>query len=122
MEWEITIHNDNKYIEVVTAGVGDKDGSIEMVKSIRETMRHNRIVKAIIDHRNLTDVSGSVVDVYQRPKLFKLLGVILNIKIAEIINVAHLEHFSFFETVCQNNGFTFSIFYEKENALEWLLE
>ncbi|MCW8850484.1 MAG: hypothetical protein OQJ81_10940 [Melioribacteraceae bacterium] len=61
------------------------------------------------------------MEVYDRPKLFKLIGVILGIKIAEIIKPDHLNHFRFLRTVCINSGFSFAIFYDRENALEWLL-
>ena len=121
MEWEITIHKDYKYVEIVTKGVADNQGSIEMAKSIAETMRHNRMTKALIDHRNITSVSGSAVEVYERPKLFKIIGMLLGIKIAEVINPDHLEHFKFLETVCINRGYKFSVFFDRTNALEWLL-
>ena len=110
MEWEITIHKDHKYIEIITGGVLDKDGSMEMAKTIAETMRHHRITKALIDHRNVSDVSGKIIDVYERPKLFRLIGVILGIKIAEIVNPDHIKHFRFLETVCINRGYKFSVF------------
>lgn len=121
MEWEITIHNEHNYIEVITKGVADSNGSMEMAKSIAETMRSNKITKAIIDHRNITDVSGTVAQIYKRTKFFKLIGVLLGIKIAEIIKPEHLEHFKFFETVCINRGYKFSVFYERKKAMVWLL-
>ena len=122
MECEITIHSDNKYIEIVTTGVLDKDSSMDMAKTIAATMRHNRVTKALIDHRNVTIIHGSVIDVYERPKIFRIMGILLGIKIAEIINPDHLEHFKFLETVCINQGYKFSIFYDKTDALQWLLD
>jgi hypothetical protein len=121
MEWEVTIHHDNKYIEIVTKGIADKDSSLAMAKTIAETMRHNRFTKVLIDHRNIEKVTGEIIDIYDRPKLFKIIGVILGIKIAEIINQDHLEHFKFFETVCVNQGYKFSFFFDKTNALQWLI-
>ena len=121
MDWEITIHSDQKYVEIVTKGALDRDGSLEMAKEISKTMRRNRIKRALIDHRNISDVSGEVIDIYERPKIFRIIGVILGIKVAEVINLDHLKHFRFLETVCLNQGFKFSIFHERRNALEWLL-
>jgi hypothetical protein len=121
MELEITIHSDFKYIEFVTNGVVDKDASMKMAKTISETMKRHRITKALIDHRNVTDVTGGVMDVYERPGIFRLFGIILGVRIAELINPAHLEHFKFLETVCINQGIRFSIFYDRTKALEWLL-
>ena len=122
MEWEITVHSDHKYFEIVTRGVLDKDSSMEMAKVISKTMRRHRLTKALIDHRNISDVSGEIIDVYERPKLFRIIGVILGIKIAEIINPNHFGFFRFLETVCRNQGFDFSLFYERQKALEWLLD
>jgi hypothetical protein len=121
MEWEITLRLDQNYIEVVTRGVADKDGSLTMAKTIAETMRKNQVTRALIDHRNIEKVSGSVADIYERPKIFRFIGMILGIKIAEIINPEHEKHFKFLETVCVNRGYKFSIFYERTPALEWLL-
>jgi hypothetical protein len=122
MECEIKIHNDEKYIEVVTTGVADTDGSLRMAKTIKETMQQHRMTKVLIDHRNIDSVSGKTIEIYDRPKIFRVIGVILNIKIAEIIKPDHVKHFSFFETVCSNQGFRISIFQEKLPALEWLLK
>ena len=122
MEWDITLHRENAYIEVVTKGMADHESSLEMAKAIAKTMRTNRYTKVLIDHRNIEKVSGKVVEIYERPKMFKIIGVILGIKIAEIIKPDHLEHFRFLETVCINRGYKFSIFYDKAAALNWLLE
>jgi hypothetical protein len=122
METEIIIHSDQKYIEFITIGVIDKDISLEMAKTISGCMRHNKITKALIDHRSATIIAGTTVDIYERPKIFRLIGMILGIRIAELINPAHLDHFQFLETVCINQGFKFSVFYDKSKALQWLLE
>ncbi|MBA4394757.1 MAG: hypothetical protein C0407_14500, partial [Desulfobacca sp.] len=122
MEWKIVINDEYKYIKVITSGIADKDGSLNMAKAITHIMKTNRITKVLIDHRNVVSVTGSVTDIYNRPKLFKIIGVILRIRIAEIIKPEHLEHFKFFETVCVNRGFQISIFQDKEKALSWLLE
>ncbi len=122
MEWEIRIHNEENYIEVITKGVADKDSSLNMAKTIKETMQQHRITKALIDHRKIEGVSGEIIEIYDRPKLLRIIGLVLGIKIAEIIKPVHMKHFSFFETVCINQGFRISIFQEKLPALEWLLK
>jgi hypothetical protein len=122
MKWKFVINNEDKYIEVITSGIADKDGSLDMAKAIAHTMRTHRITRALIDHRNIVSVVGNITDVYNRPKLFKIIGVVLGIKIAEIIKSEHVEHFKFFETVCVNRGYRISIFQEKEKAISWLLK
>ena len=116
MEWEVIIHNDHKYIEIVTRGFLDKDSSMDMAKTIAETMRRHRLTKALIDHRNISNVPGEIIDIYERPKkLFRIIVAILGIRIAEIINPDHSKHFKFLETVMRNQGYKFSIFFERSN-------
>jgi CxxC motif-containing protein len=122
MEYEIRADNDEKYIEVVTRGVADTDASLGMAKTIKEIMQQHRMTKVLIDHRNIEKVSGKTIEIYDRPKILRLMGIIMNIKIAEVIKPDHVKHFSFFETVCINQGFKVSIFHEILPALEWLLK
>jgi hypothetical protein len=121
MEWDITTHKNYNYIEIVTKGVADNNDSMEMAKIIADTMRHGRITRALIDHRNITGVSGSTLNIVDRPKLFRLIGLLFGIKLAAIINPDHAEHFKFLETVCMNQGYTYSVFYDKTKGLNWLL-
>jgi hypothetical protein len=121
MEWELIVHKEGKYVEIITQGVADYDGSLNMAKYILETMKNNRITKVIIDHRKITGISGKTIKIYNRPKTLRLIGLILGVKIAEIIKSEHIEHFRFFETVCIHQGINMSIFQEKKEALKWLL-
>lgn len=122
MEWEIAVHRDEKYIEVVTRGTANKENTLKMAKDVADSMKRNRITRALIDHRGIQSVSGDVVDIYERPKILKLIGLILRIRIAELIKPEHKEHFEFLETVMINRGFIFSVFHDKVEALKWLLE
>ncbi len=121
MEWVIVIHDKDRYVEVITSGLADKEGSLNMAQGIAHAMKTHRVVKALIDHRNIDNVTGGVFAIYERPRVFRFIGEILRIKIAEIIKPEHLEHFGFFETVCRNQGYQLSIFQDKEKALTWLL-
>lgn len=121
MEWDVIIHHEKKYLEVITAGRADSESSKHMATSIAETMRRNRITKVLIDHRNITEATGSTLEVYERPKLFRFIGMILGIRMAALIHQDHTEHFKFLEAVCLNQGYTYSVFYDRTNALEWLL-
>jgi len=121
MEWKIIIHDVDGYAEVITSGVADRDGSLNMAEAIAKSMRSRRITRVCIDHRNIEDVAGGAFDIYERPKIWRLIGVILRIKIAEVIKPVHWDHFHFFETVCRNRGYQLSIFQTKDEALAWLL-
>jgi hypothetical protein len=122
MEWTTTVHEEKQYIEIATSGVADRDGSLNMARAINEAMSKARIKKLLIDHGNITSISGKIKEVYQRPKQFQEMGVIRGIKIAEVVKPEHKEFFGFLETVCINSGYTFNIFNDRESALKWLLE
>ncbi len=121
MDWNIVIHDQDGYIEVVTSGVADSEGSLGMAQAIAQTMRSRRVTKALIDHRSVTEVIGGVSGTYSRPRLFRFLGVALGIRIAEVIRPEHEGHFKFFELVCVNQGYKLAVFQEKDKALAWLL-
>ena len=121
MEWTITLNEEKQYAEIVTGGVADRDGSIEMAKEISKVLRKTKIKKLLIDHRNIRSVSGKILEIYQRPKEFEEIGVIREIRIAEVVKAEHKEFFHFLETVCVNRGYNFLIFDDKRSALKWLL-
>ena len=122
MEWTIFIKEDMQYVEVVTNGVADKDGSLAMVNAIATALSTEKIKSILIDHRNVSKVLGGIVEVYDRPEELKKIGVSQNIKVAELIKPEHREFFDFLETVCVNRGYSFSVFTDKPAALKWLLE
>lgn len=119
MVWKITKHRN--YLEISTKGTADKDSSIAMAKAITNEMRENRMKRALVDHSHLESVTGNVFDIYERPNTFKLIGAIMGIRIGEIVKPEHREHFKFLETVCVNQGFQFSVFHDRDQALRWLL-
>ncbi len=121
MQWDVIIHDDLQYAEIITSGIADKEGSLSMAQHIAETMKRQRITKVLVDHSKIESVSGTITDIYDRPKVFRIIGVLLRIKIAEIVRSEHEPHFRFLETVCINRGYKFSIFQDRKTALKWLL-
>jgi len=122
MEWTITFNEEKKYAEVVTSGIADKDGSLNMAKAISIALSKKEFKKVLIDHRNIISISGGTLEIYNRPKEFGEIGVTLGIMVAEVIKPEHKQFFNFLETVCVNRGFMFSTFEDQKNALEWLLK
>lgn len=122
MEWVITVHRMKRYVEIVTSGLADGEGTIAMAKECSELLPKKKIKKIFIDHSRITDIAGHIADVYNRPRELGQIGVIHEIKIAELVKPEHMEFFKFFETVCLNRGFRFAMFTNRAAALEWLLE
>ena len=122
MEWTIAIHKEEEYAEIITSGIADIPGSLQMSKAIAEAMGGNGIKKALIDQRNIDAVSGGLGEVYHRPKQLEKMGVVYGLSLAEVIKPEHKEFFGFLETVFVNRGFRFAIFDDREAAINWLLK
>ena len=45
MEWRIVIDREYKYIEVISGGIADPAGSLDMAKAIADTMKANMRAK-----------------------------------------------------------------------------
>lgn len=121
MKWTITLNEENQYAEIVTSGIADRDGSREMAKEISMILSKAKIKKVLIDHRNISAVSGKILEVYHRPSELIEVGTPRDVHVAEVVKEDHKAFFSFLETVCVNSGFIFSTFEDKQSALEWLL-
>jgi hypothetical protein len=120
MEWTISFLPDQQMVIIQTQGAADEIGSLEMARSITKTMAHYKALRCLIDHSALSSVSGSAIEIYDRPQALTEIGVPARIKIAEVVLPAHQEHFGFLETVCRNRGFYFRIFDDQQSAIQWL--
>ena len=120
MEWKISFLSDEQVVVIKTFGIADDASSLEMAKSISQTMMQYNATRCLIDHSALISVTGSSVDIYYRPQGLNNTGITSKIKIAELVNPAHREHFGFLEYVCRNNGFDFRVFETREPAIQWL--
>ena len=122
MEWKNTFLSDEQVVVIKTYGIADEASSLEMAQSISKTMMQYNATRCLIDHSALTAVSGSSEGIYYRPQGISNTGISSKVKIAEVVNPAHKEHFGFLEYVCRTNGFDFRIFESREPAMKWLTQ
>ena len=120
MEWTISFLPEKRIVVIKTSGVADETSSKEMAKSILKTMAKHLALRCLIDHTDISSVSGSAVEMYHRPKGLINLGVPFKVKIAEVVLPLHKTHFDFLEIVFRNRGFDFRIFNDRELAIQWL--
>jgi hypothetical protein len=120
MEWNSSFLQNEQIVEIKTFGDADQASSLEMAKSISQTMMQYKATRCLIDHSALQSVSGTSVDIYYRPQGISNTGLPSGVKIAELVNPAHKSHFGFLEYVCRDNGFDFRVFESRELAMQWL--
>jgi hypothetical protein len=119
MEWDVSFLPDQQVVVIQTHGDADDISTIEMAKSISKTMAKYKVLRCLIDHSALGSVSGTA-GVYYRPNLLFRMGIPIKLKVAEVVLSAHKDHFAFLATVFRNRGFNFSIFNDRESAMQWL--
>ncbi len=122
MDWTFTLHAEEGYLEVTTRGNANRETTLAMAQTIAREAPKHQVKRILIDHRNISEVNGEVVDVYHRPRQLGENYNIHKVKIAELIIEEHTDFFRFFETVCLNRGFDFAIFTRRKDALGWLLD
>ncbi len=121
MEWNITAHDERGYVEVITSGVADGEGSLKMAAALAETMQAHRCKKALIDHRKVEFIIGDTKSFNNRPQAFREADPNMGIMIAEIIRREHVGHFEYLKTIFVQLGHTVSVFQDRDKALTWLL-
>ncbi len=121
MEWEIKIHYDLRYLELITRGTADNDSALRMSRIIADVMRKNALTKALIDHRAIEKFAGNEAELFNRAKVIRMTGLSREMKIAEVVRSEHQEPFKFLETVFMNYGFKFSVFSDRDAALKWIV-
>jgi len=120
MEWTISFLAEQQIVVIQTQGIADETSSLEMVKSLPKAMRENQAMRCLIDHRELSSVSGNSIEIYYRSKEISEMSIPSEVKIAEVVPPDQRGHFGFLETVCRNRGFDFRIFNDPEPAMQWL--
>jgi hypothetical protein len=121
MEVKISYLPDQKIVVVKTSGEADAKSSSEMIRSIMLSMKEHRSIRCLLDHSEISFVSGKTMEVFNRPEEMIKTGLPLNVKLAAVIPEIYEDHFKFLETVCVNRGISYKVFKHIESAINWLI-
>lgn len=97
---------------------------IEFRNAIAEFIRFNAEKKCLLvltDLREMT-VTPSILNVYDSINMFEKMGIDNRTSEALILpeNKFVEKNIRFYENACQNRGYNVRIFYNREDALQWL--
>jgi hypothetical protein len=120
MTWNIVTHHEEAFVEVITSGLADAEGSLAMARALAQQMQASRVTSALVDHSSIDAVAGTTIQIYERPSSLRALSDGVGIRIAEVVRPEHREHFRFLETVCVNQGWRFAVFEARDEAMAWL--
>lgn len=93
-------------------------------KAIIDFVNFNSEKKCLLVLTDLRDmvVTPSILNVYDSINLFEKMGIDKKTSEALIMpeNKFAADNIKFYETACQNRGYNVKIFYNKEDAINWL--
>ena len=120
MEWNMSYNAAEDIIFIETSGVLDIKSANAMRDEGAILIKNHNCMRCLLDHRNLTGEELATMDIYNLPKRYAELGIPRQLRMAVIAHEKLANNMAFYETVCRNNGYLVSLFFDKETALECL--
>ncbi len=118
MEWTIEYWDEPEILHIKTHGILTASNANQMLAEIVEAMSRYQCTKQIVDHSD-TDMTLSVTEYYQRPKINEQIGISRSWKIAMVFKTLD-DKSQFMETVFRNRGYKFLQFSSLEEAKSWI--
>jgi hypothetical protein len=120
MKWQMSFNEKENILFVKTLGVLDMETTKALIKECLEVIEQQNCRRCLVDNSEIESLNIGTIDIYSIPKLHAELGVPRNLRIAEVTSKNDERDFDFYETVCRNNGYSVSVYFDVESALQWL--
>jgi hypothetical protein len=120
MKWEFFHNTIDKILVIKTEGVLDLPSADRLRAEAWKVLKEHGYLHCLLDHSNADGSSLSTLDIYDLPKKYKELDIPHNFRMAVVVPDAMREDLAFYETVCRNNAYSVSIFFDQASALNWL--
>ncbi len=120
MQWQMYYDEKEKIVYTKTTGVLNiSDASVMRDEGIALIRKHGCLL-VLLDHSELVGDALTTMDIYDLPKMYRALGVPRELRMALVVPARFMDNLKFYETVCHNNGYSISVFFDRAAALEWL--
>ena len=120
MNREFKYLEDKDIVLVRTSGSYKLEDELETVKKAISLLKEHNCNRCIFDHR-ATNVIARTMRSYERPKVYKDLGLDRSVRTAIVYRELNNDY-EFYENVCQNRGWDIKIFTDYDAAIDWLSE
>ncbi len=120
MKWKISHNSADKILVIKTEGVLDIESANAMRAEGAGLIKQHGYLRCLLDHGDADGITLSTLDIYSLPKKYNGLGIPHNLRMAVVVCDNMRKDLSFYETICRNNGYLVSIFFDQESALTWL--
>lgn len=121
MAWQVEYLQNQEIILVKNTGELTYQDFDEHIGEVAALSKANNVFQILSDNTEMITDLGTLA-IYSFPTLYEEAGLSRRSKIAVLISPEDrgIDDFKFYETVCQNNGYRSKIFFQYEDALEWL--
>jgi hypothetical protein len=120
MNWDFSHNITDKILVVNTEGILDISSANKMRAEGMELIRQHRYLRCLLDHTKAKGITLSTLEIYNLPKIYNELNVPHGFRMALVVSDTMREDLDFYETVCKNNGYSVSVFFDYVSALNWL--
>lgn len=120
MEFRLEYNPEDFIIQITVIGEFNNQDLNKTTAALIKAQQKYGSHRILLDHRQAIP-ELSTVEIFQRPKIAKSLGLSILSKIAVIYGVQE-EDYRFFETTSFNQGFNMKLFTEINTAKRWLIE
>jgi len=120
MKWTISHNTADKILVIKTEGVIDVAAANAMRNEGAKLIKQHGYLLCLLDHSLAEGYTLSTLDIYSIPKRYNELGIPRNFRMALVVPEQMRKDLIFYETVCRNNGYFASVFFDQESAITWL--
>ena len=120
MKWTISHNTTDKILVIKTEGVIDIAAANAMREEGAKQIKQHGYLLCLLDHSQAEGYTLSTLDIYSIPKKYNELGIPRNLRMALVVPEHMRRDLFFYETVCRNNGYFASVFFDHESAIAWL--
>jgi len=122
MPWTVDYNADRGLITVANVGKMSREEYHDEITRCKELSDKHNVKRFLVDDLQL-EPSLKLMEIYDFPDLFAKLGVDHTSRIAVLAQPSESKKhkFDFYETICQNRGFTVKLFSDNDAALQWVM-
>jgi hypothetical protein len=121
MNWEYCFDPDRKILEVKVKGGLTRPELNAMAQENLAEIKKLECFRCLLNYEETTK-GLDVLDIYERPKEIRGLGITNQYRIAILVTSEQFHKYKFVENVYKNNNFDFGVFASRNPAIEFLLK
>jgi hypothetical protein len=117
--WTIQYLPEKHLLFIKTWGIHSPKESDRLVKEVNAMKLDSEQTRILIDHRDAI-IKFRTMEIFNLPQSYRQSELSQRFRVALVFNQIGSDE-QFYETVCVNRGYRFSVFMEYDKAMNWLM-